>query len=855
MRKFLLPITLFLLSVNIFAAPVSSQQALKVASAYMANNSASFTSGGGTLDLVAMATSTISQSDPQIYFFNSANGFIIISGDDAASPVIAYSNEGILQQNNLPHGFIKWMDKVRQEINYIRQNKLEATAEIKKEWEDLYNGTSVHPITNAVNPLIATKWDQSPYYNALCPYDNTYSDRTVTGCVATAMAQIMKYHNYPAQGTGSHSYNHVRYGTLSANFGATTYNWGSMPNNVTSANSSVATLMYHCGVSVDMDYNVGSQGGSGAYSSALPYAYKNYFGYTSTVNYILRSSYSDANWKSMMQAELDASRPIQYSGQGTHGGHSFVMDGYDSNGKFHFNWGWGGSSDGYFTIDALNPGSLGTGGGAGGFNAYQTAIIGIKPPAGGGGSGTTDMRLYSSIVVNPNPIVYGSSFTVTVNVANFGTSSANNFSGDYTAALFNSSNQFVAYVETKTGFTLNYNSYYINPLVFTTSSISALTPGTYTIGIYYKATGATQWSAFANGNYQNFITVQVEGNSTNNLKLYAAITTTPAVIVRNQTFTVQFDIANYATSAFNGEVSVDIHKSDGTWIRELSTKSGLSLPSNTHFINGLTYTITGGISDAPGTYQLFVWDKPTGGSWQFLGNGTFSNPITIQVVEPGLSPDGYEVNNTQAQAASLNLVFSPNSGSIKTSGSNIHTGSDVDYYYIDLPPNFNYTITPRIHDSYSSGDGNTYTCDATFAYSTDGVNYSASIDDVMTGSFTKNNGGRIYFTVSPYFTGKTGTYALDVKGTRTAVSSGINVVNSSGLKCYPNPASDHLNIEIAGTKLLHYSITDVSGKSILEFDDASGKVLLSLDRFEQGIYFIKAVDGDKTYTSKFIINR
>lgn len=858
MKKFIAILSLFCVSFSMYAHPVTPAAAWKAAQVFYGQTMpATLQNEMPAMTPVTMPYIQTNASEPEFYIYSTPGTFIIIAGDDASVPVVAYSNEGTLSSGkSVPEGFIKWMDKVKREIQYIREQHLEADEAIAESWNRLLNNKPLTTATNAVSPLIVTKWDQSPYYNALCPYDNTYSQRTVVGCVATAMAQIMKYYNYPATGTGSHSYNHARYGTLSANFGATTYNWSSMPNSISSANSAVATLSYHCGVAVDMDYNVGSQGGSGAYPSALPNAYKNYFGYASTVTYYTRSSYADATWINMMKAELDAARPVQYSGQGTNGGHSFIMDGYDNSNNFHFNWGWSGSSDGYFAINALNPGSLGTGGGSGGFNAYQTAIIGIKPPNGGGGGGSTmDMRLYSAITVNPNPINYNSAFTVSCQVANYGTTTAQNFSGDFTAAVFNSSNQFVSYIETKTGYTLNYNSYFTNPVVFSTSAISALTPGTYTIGVYYKQTGASQWTAFGNGAYQNFISVVVKGNDVNDLKLYAPVVTTPTIITQNQTFTVTFDIANYGTSTFNGIVTVDIHSADGTWIRELDRKTGLSLPSNTHFTSGLTYTISGGISDAPGTYQLFIWDQPSGGSWENLGSGTYANPITITVVAPGLSPDGYENNNSQASAAMLNMNFSGTTGSVKTSGTNIHNGTDIDYYYIDLPSGYNYTLSPRVHDGYNTGDGNTYTCDVTFAYSTDGVNYSSSIDDVMSGNITKNGGGRVYFVVSPFFTGKIGTYSLEVRGTRT-VAGGLNAVKENTFLCYPNPAQNYVNLALPQEKRFDVSITDINGRVLGHIAGAGGITEIQTGSWLAGIYFVKAVsESQEVLNAKFIINR
>jgi hypothetical protein len=470
----------------------------------------------------------------------------------------------------------------------------------------------------------------------------------------------------------------------------------------------------------------------------------------------------------LLKTELDAGQPMYYEGTGNGSGHAFVCDGYDNNNFFHFNWGWDGLADGYYNINALNPTALGIGSGLGSYNSNQKIVSGVKAPTN---VQTLDMRLYSAITINPNPIEYGNGFSVTANFANYGSNATNNFTGDLAAAIFNSSNQFVSYIQIKTGYTLNFNSYFTNPIVFTTNNISALTPGNYTIGVYYKPTGTQQWIAFANGSYQNFKSVEVKGNEENPLKLYAAITTSPNIITRNQTFTVNFDVANFAISTFNGDISVDLHKSDGTWIRELSLKTGLSLPTNTHFTNGLTYTITGGMDDTAGTYQFFVWSKPTGGSWEFLGNGAFSNPINVQVIDPSLTPDIYEPNNTQNTAFNLPMNFSSNSATKTTIGSNIHLGTDYDYYKITLPSGFNYSIEGRLHDSYNSGNSKTYTVDGLLSYSTDGTTWSDAFDDIISNNILVNGGGTLYFMVSPYFTGSTGTYLFEANITRSPILS------------------------------------------------------------------------------------
>ncbi len=180
------------------------------------------------------ATNPTASAIPATYFyiFNcGAKGFVIVSGDDVVSPILGYSDEVQFEANNIPSNTKKWFENYINQIRAAIDNNLQATNEIAEDWQSLKSGTATGGGLKraAVTPLIQTKWNQSPYYNALCPYDSKYSDRAVTGCVATAMAQVMKFWNYPATGSGFHSYNHSTYGTLSANFGSTTYQWASMP--------------------------------------------------------------------------------------------------------------------------------------------------------------------------------------------------------------------------------------------------------------------------------------------------------------------------------------------------------------------------------------------------------------------------------------------------------------------------------------------------------------------------------------------------------------------------------------------------------------------------------------------------
>jgi len=346
--------------------------------------------------------SSASDETPVFYVFNNeGGGFIIVSGDDCVKPVLGYSETGSFDPNNIPPNATAWLEGYKEQISYAIENDVASTKEIQSEWNALETGArqNAPASTQAVAPLIQTQWNQNSPYNNKCPADvNASSGHVYTGCVATAMAQVMKYWNYPTIGTGSHSYNNAKYGTLSANFGNTIYDWNNMPNQLTSLSSSVeinavATLMFHCGVSVDTDYKVN---GSGAFAQDITIALPTYFDYKSTL--LKRMDYSNpTQWINLLKAEINAARPALYSGiDTTYGSYEFVCDGYDDNNNFHFNWGWSGSGDGYFTVDNLNPASYH-------FNASQIVIIGIEPA-----NGSPETTWY---IGNPIPTDVAATFT------------------------------------------------------------------------------------------------------------------------------------------------------------------------------------------------------------------------------------------------------------------------------------------------------------------------------------------------------------------------------------------------------------------------------------------------------------
>ena len=354
MKRYILLLALFGVFWASNAAPVSRNEAASMA--------ASFLNQRSVVEVVAPFD--------HLYIFNGSNCFVILSADDCAMPVLGYSYDGCFETKALPSSIQEWLQSYDNSVRALAENGIEASEEVLEAWTSLRNGTGLPQRDGgSVGPLIATFWNQRAPFNGLCP-TNCY-----TGCVATAMAQLMKYWEYPNRGIGSYSYFHTTYGTQSANFGETIYDWDNMPAMAGDWSSelecqALSKLCYHCGVSVDMNYGTT---GSSAPSLKVLNAMVSYFKYSASIAMEYMYDYTNEGWKNLLKSELDAARPMYYAGQSDKGAHAFLCDGYDQLGLFHFNWGWGGKDDGYFMIGALNPASQGS------YNVLNYAIVGIQP--------------------------------------------------------------------------------------------------------------------------------------------------------------------------------------------------------------------------------------------------------------------------------------------------------------------------------------------------------------------------------------------------------------------------------------------------------------------------------------------
>ncbi len=307
-----------------------------------------------------------------VYLFTLPHsGWVMVAAEDCARPVLAFSVSGSFNPQKMPAAMRNFLYVYEQEIREIRRSDIGIR---DSEWDVLLAGGALKSLEEIeVGPLLSTQWFQMSPYNMYCP------GNTMTGCVATAMAQVMKYWDYPAFGKGSHSYtDDSGYGTQSADFGDTRYDWANMPNTLTGASpaaakAAVATLMYHCGVSVNMHYSTVN---SGTTMNKCAVALPTYFRYNSQdIRYRGKGQLSNAAWTDTLIAELNAHRPILYGGNGPAGGHTFVCDGYNAQRYLHFNLGEAGEGDGYYAIGAINYGMYS-------FNQENDAILGIHPEYG-----------------------------------------------------------------------------------------------------------------------------------------------------------------------------------------------------------------------------------------------------------------------------------------------------------------------------------------------------------------------------------------------------------------------------------------------------------------------------------------
>lgn len=372
-KKTTLSIIAFMMVLSVFADGITQNQAKTVARAFLHSRLTPYIQSGSPLPEVSK-TDVIGEDIPLFYAINfEKGGFVLVSATDAAIPVLGYSPDGIFSLQNQSPSMLHWIKGYELQLAEIIQQNFSPTTDMVTEWNALLNYVPEESAnlrdSRGVEPLLPCTWNQGSPYNDLCPEDITGPGGHVyAGCVATAMSQVIYYWRYPLQGIGSSGYN-SDYGYLFVDFSEAVYEYEEMTNSISADDHyEMAEIQYHCGVAVDMMY---SGSGSGAYSNDAASALRNNFGYSNTLSLKSKNNYSDQAWADLMKQNLDNGWPMYYTGFGS-GGHAFNLDGYQGDDYFHFNWGWGGSANGYFYLNNLNPNGSN-------FTEGQGAIVNFIP--------------------------------------------------------------------------------------------------------------------------------------------------------------------------------------------------------------------------------------------------------------------------------------------------------------------------------------------------------------------------------------------------------------------------------------------------------------------------------------------
>ncbi len=367
------------LALSVNAAPRSAGDALKVARSFYEGKSLLRSVSESDFRLVYTGEDSdlrSSSNDPYYYIYNVGEdgGFVMVSGDDRVAPVIGYSLAGSFRPDDMPSNLKGWFEDYERQIDYAR------TLPERPYPSEVSALRSDEGMPDRVEPMVTAKWNQLAPYNDLCPMEG--DQRTLTGCGATAMAQIMHYYQWPEKASGQGSYTIPALGpdTTIVNLEGITFDWANMTDTYDSASTvaqrkAVAELMVAAGASMNMMYGVA---GSGAYNKDILGGFVRNMGYDKNASYISRSFYSGEKWQALLKSELALGRPVFYMAQAITGGHFFVCDGYDENDFFHINWGWGGYLDNYFKLDLLweyNPASD-----VSGYSWVHSVVVGIQKP-------------------------------------------------------------------------------------------------------------------------------------------------------------------------------------------------------------------------------------------------------------------------------------------------------------------------------------------------------------------------------------------------------------------------------------------------------------------------------------------
>lgn len=505
-KKLFLLYILFLSCIGIQAAPVNENQALVIARKYLSGRDIS------KLDMCKKSVSSEKEEMVEYYMFNASDnkGYVIVSGEDGLTEIVGYSMSGNIDMENMPVNLKAWLDGYAEYVRNVRQNRLLAQKE------------TVVPGTPVKGPLLTSKWDQQEPYGDLLPTfemgGNKY--RYVTGCTATAMAQLMNYHEHPAKGMGRYAYSFTNNVgdklEFDVDFSQSVYDWDNMIDDYTGNYSdvqskAVAKLMYDCGVSINSYYNAGV---TGAMDSNVPNALAKYFGYDAA--HYLREAFTTEEFMTFIKSEIDGGFPMMFGGAGaSNEGHAFVVDGYDSNDFLHINWGWSGRSDGYFNVNYMNPSDLGTGAGMGSY-IYQQTLTTAHPVDGQGTCGQMYLR-YNGGALKKSPMTadeVDKGSTIILFAYGLYNPCALKYNGDIALAVYDESGKrFIVAESGKRSVTAEAGEYvggkYGAQNVRISSELSELSDGKYSLVVVSRQQTYSEWVPVS---VRHTFNIEIKGN-------------------------------------------------------------------------------------------------------------------------------------------------------------------------------------------------------------------------------------------------------------------------------------------------------------------------------------------------------
>jgi hypothetical protein len=781
-----------------------------------------------------------------LFDINDGNGFLLMSADDVARPVLGYSLKKPFNNQSVADAFYEMLQQYENEMAFASKNNF-SDAKNKALWESLLMENNVQTKSatalSDVAPLLTTQWSQSPYYNAQCP-KNSNDQRAITGCVATAMAQVMNYHEFPRRGQGFHDYSPASFPLQSLIFGNYTYNWSQMPSKLNGSSTqtqinAVALLMHHCGVAVNMHYGIGA---SGATMSAMANGLKKYFSYNEKLRIKSMLSVGPEAWKDTLFAEINAGRPVLYAGFGASSGHAFILDGYMGD-LFHINWGWGGTNDGYFALTALNPSAYPSG-----FNYYQQGILGVEPD-----SYYKEHKLVLSqpIGLSSDTLYTSSPYNVYAWLKN---SDSVNFTGDVAFFFFDNDTAALTEQQIKWNISIAAGDSTIAPINFSEWGMY-LPEGKYLLGIFYR-TLKNNWLPAAGEMYGNFREVVVlSSDSISSFTLVDSIAVNPQLPIENDSLLLKFKIKNRSTKTFNGTIKAKLLNSWGNILSIIDSLPVVNIATDSTFSIELKADT---LPFKPMRYSLSIYECPQHSTNEYLiHRGIFTNPVPIDIQPIPPKGDAFEPNDNIGSAVNIPVNITANFNYYFNDSLSIHLDTDLDWFKIGMPSGpYKYSVwisAEELNKTDKEGSNQNDRENGILSLRWfDGSTWSEPMNGNSGSSIPMEAGDTIWFEVFPFFTGLTTNYSLAVYVSRSIITEN-SIEKNQQVAVYPVPASDILTIKYPDN-CTKCEIFDAKGVRIKVIDP--GEEIISVSSLKNGLYFIRfAIDNDIEIRKTFVIMR